>query len=133
MLVKYSPENMYPPRESALDLIHVKFMVGGVHEVRESDWKKVADHPIVQLYLADRVLEVIMTTPDDVPTMIDGVGVIPAISLIENTLDLPMLIRWQQNDTRPPVLKAIADQIASIRDPNSDNPGRKRGKIIALS
>jgi hypothetical protein len=133
MLIEYEPRNFTPPRECALDLGVITLKNGGIHEVRKADWDKVMTNPIVQHLIEIGVLRVVVANEDDAPTMIDGLSPIKAISLVQNTYELPLLRRWQQSESRTTVLAAINAQIESIRNPelkdDSAQP-KKRGRII---
>jgi len=133
MLIEYEPRNFNPPRECALDLGVITLKNGGIHEVRKADWEKVMANPIVQHLEEIGVLRVVVANEDDAPTMIDGLSPVKAISLVQNTYELPLLRRWQQAESRTTVLAAINAQIEAIRNPelkdDSAQP-KRRGRII---
>ncbi|HEX5034650.1 MAG TPA: hypothetical protein VFW62_09235 [bacterium] len=132
MLIMYTPANIYRCGEMRL--------IPGMNDVPERVWNEVKDHPLVKMRVEKGLISLRpqqkaklagdgeSTGQDDNGDGLTSLGEFSAKeaeALVKETFDLPTLERWQGEETRKGVLKAIEAQIDSLKIEDEENEGDK--------
>jgi hypothetical protein len=85
-------------------VVNVQFMLGA-NEVKDDDWAKCKEHGVVQYLVGQGTL----VEQDSRPLSKRSEKL--AVALVSQTFDPDLLAKWHEDDARPVVRKAIADQM----------------------
>jgi hypothetical protein len=102
-------------------------LIPGVNEIIEPEWNKLKEIKEVQEKIDEGVLVIVSEPkpgkkteqglPKELTPMIAG----DAIDLVSGIVDLDVLKAWEKKEKRNTVIKAIKDQIKTVKDLETDN------------
>ena len=91
-------------------------LMPGANEVEDEAWEKVKDFRAVKRRLESGEYEVLQGKSDG----IKGFTAKKAAELVKETYDMSLLEKWDSEETRPSVRKALKEQIEFMRLPAAE-------------
>lgn len=116
-----------------------KRFLPGINVITLDEWKDIKDSPAFKNLIAERQLTWEGANPEtvkadakeakgDADSILSGLSPDQALSVVEETFDMDLLMSWREKEPRRPVLHAIEKQIDTITVTEKDYDGKVERK-----